>query len=199
MVVTFLIGLIMFLAILIFSAFIIAGWIFGTYNNLVTADQDIKTQWSNIKTEYQRRADLFFNLAASVKSYAKFEKETMTQVIQARGGNFGKTPQQEQKTMQGLDSFFNRLMVVFERYPKLQAIESYKELSDELKMTENRVNIARTEFNDVVREYNLIVKHFPSNIIARWWNFEAKDYYLNEEYSEKTENFRISKSGKLDE
>lgn len=166
-----------FLALVLISL----GWFWGGYNTLQRGKQNVLTMFSNIKTEYQRRADLFYNLAESVKGNAKFEKDTLKQVIEMRGGNFGKDNKTALKNMKELDSFFNRLMVVFERYPDLKSHESYRELMKEIRITEDRVNIVRTEYNDTVREYNLYILSFPSNILAGMFNFKEEEYFNNEE------------------
>lgn len=163
----------------------LAGWLIGLYNTFVTAVQDIKNQWSNVKTEYQRRADLFMNLVESVKAYTKFEKETLTQVIQARSGNFGKTQAEEMKKLKGLDGVFGRLMVVFERYPKLKAGEQYKDLMNEIRITEDRINIARTDYNSLVRDYNVLIKMFPNNKLAQMFGYTESVFFENEKGTEK--------------
>ena len=168
------------LAILIAIVMMFGSWIWGGYNSLVKGLQNIKTMFSNIKTEYQRRADLFYNLAEAVKSYAKFEKSTLTDVIAMRNGNFGNNNKEAMKKMKGLDSFMSKLMLVVERYPKLRAVEEYQTLMKETRITEDRINIARTEYNDTVREYNLYVVSFPSNVIAGMFRFKEEDYFENE-------------------
>jgi len=177
--------LIIVLSVIAFVFLVFGGWILGGYNVLVKGKQNIKTMFSNIKTEYQRRADLFYNLAEATKSYAKFEKDTLTQVIAMRNGNFGKNPKEAMKKMKGLDGFLGKLMVVVERYPQLRATEQYKTLMSETRITEDRINIARTNYNDVVREYNLFVVSFPSNILAGMFNFAEEDYFENEAGTEK--------------
>lgn len=177
--------LILAIAVLIFLSLSLIGYIIGTYNGLQGGRINIDTQFSNIKTEYQRRADLLYNLAEAAKQYARFEKSTLTDVIEARSGNFGKTPQDAIKRMKGVDAFLSKLMVVVERYPKLGSIEQFNNLSEEVRVTEDRVNIARTAFNGVVREYNLIVATFPSNYIARMFGFSEKFFFENEEESNK--------------
>jgi LemA protein len=171
-------------AIFAFIIFVVGGWMIGTYNLFINGKQNIKTQWSNILTEYQRRADLFYNLAQAVKSYAKFEHNTLMHVTQARGGNFGKTKADQVKAMGKLDDSFanimSRLLVVFERYPKLKAIEQYHDFTKEVRITEDRVNIARTDYNGVVKEYNNNVLTFPNKILAGWWNFGEEKFFLNE-------------------
>ena len=173
------------LAIIGFFLLVICGWVFGGYNTLVKGKQNIKTMFSNVKTEYQRRADLFMNLAEAVKSYAKFEKDTLTQVISMRQGNFGSNPKEAMSKMNKLNAFMGKLMVVVERYPKLRATEEYKTLMSETRITEDRINIARTNYNDVVREYNLFVVSFPSNFLAGMFNFKEEDYFENEEGTNK--------------
>ena len=172
------------LAVIAFIVFVIGGWIWGTYNLFINARQNIKTQWSNILTEYQRRADLFWNLAQAVKTYSKFEHNTLMHVTQARGGNFGKTKADQVKTMGKLDDAFtsmlSRLMVVVEKYPKLKAIEQYHDFTKEVRITEDRVNVARTDYNGVVREYNNDVLMFPNKILAKWWNFQEEKFFVNE-------------------
>lgn len=171
-------------ALLAFIVFVVGGWMIGTYNLFVNGKQNIKTQWSNILAEYQRRADLFYNLAQAVKSYAKFEHNTLMHVTQARGGNFGKTKADQIKAMGKLDDSFanimSRLLVVFERYPKLEAIQQYHDFTKEVRITEDRVNIARTDYNGVVKEYNNNVLTFPNKILAVWWKFAEEKFFLNE-------------------
>lgn len=172
------------IAIIAFIVFVVGGWIWGTYNLFVNGKQNIKNQWANILAEYQRRADLFWNLAQAVKSYTKFEHNTLMHVTQARGGNFGNTRTDQVKKMKQLDGAFSsmlsRLMVVVEKYPKLKAINQYHEFTKEVRITEDRVNIARTDYNGVVKEYNNNVLTFPNKILAKWWNFAEEKFYLNE-------------------
>jgi len=168
------------------------GWLWGSYNLFVTGKQNIKTMWSNIKTEYQRRADMFYNLAETVKGYAKFEKDTMTQVIAMRNGNFGTGKAAELKNMKNLDNFFARLLAVFEAYPKLRAVEEYDRLMVNIRVTEDRVNVARVEYNDVVRDYNLSVNTFPNNLIANKFGFKEEAFFENEAGTEKAPKLDLS-------
>lgn len=179
------IELIIILACLVFVILILIGWVAGTYNDLVTDVQDIETQFSNIKTEYQRRADLFYNLVESVKSHVKFEKSTITEVTRLRNVTLGKEPKVAKKQMAQMDGAFARLLATFEAYPKLQSVQLYQQTMEELRITEDRVNVARTDFNDVIRVYNTKVKTFPSNIIARMYGFIIKEYFMNEPSTDK--------------
>lgn len=162
-----------------FSALVIItiGWVIGMYNMLVMALQTIKNQWSNIKTEYQRRADLILNLAESVKSYKKFEKSTMVELAAARSGKFGNTTAEEMKKMKGLEGVFGRLIATYENYPDLKSNTVYMSLMDELKMTENRVNIARTDYNELVRDYNILIRAFPGIIFARMFGYADEQFF----------------------
>lgn len=163
------------------TAIAAGGWVVGVYNDLVHGKQAVLTQWSNVKTEYQRRADLFYNLAQSVKSYAKHEKITLTQVIAARSGKFGgKDIQAEMKKMKGLERVFSRLMLLTEQYPNLKADRHYSELMEEIRVTEDRVNIARSDYNEVVREFNSYVLEFPRNIISKHFKYVEQPYFDDE-------------------
>lgn len=179
-------------AAIVLFAIMLVSWGIGSYNTFVGALQDIRNMFSNIMTEYQRRADLIYNLAEAVKGYQKFEKETMVQVIQARQGNFGNTPKEQMKKMGELDKFFSKLSVVFERYPKLKANEQYNNLTKELKLTENRINIARTSYNGIVRDYNIFIKEFPRFIIANMFGFREETYFLNEAGTEKAPKIKLT-------
>lgn len=156
------------------------GWGIGVYNTCRVGQQDIKTQWSNILSEYQRRTDLFYNLVQGVKSHKNFEKETLIGVAQARTG-FGGMPKIEQmKKLKGLDGLFNRLMVVFERYPQLKSYKQHDKLMEEIRITEDRINVARTDYNEIVGDYNKVIITFPSAIIAGLFKFPTEIFYQNE-------------------
>jgi len=161
------------------------GWGIGVYNNVKEAQQDIQEMWSNILTEYQRRADLFYNLAETVKSQKTFEKSTYIGVAEARSkaSGLGNLPTKglQLKAMQGLDSFFSKLMVVMEQYPQLKSHKLHQDLIKEVRVTEDRINIARTEYNDLVGNYNKILTTFPRNLIAGMFRFKTEIFYKNEE------------------
>ncbi len=185
-----------FLAIVAFVLLISAGWIVGGFNHLQTVRQGVKTQWSNIKTEYQRRADLFYNLVEAVKSHKKFEKETLVEIAQVRKGNFGKNKTEEAKKMKKMDNLFSKMFsgmnIVFERYPNLKSSEQHNALMEEVRVTEDRINVARTDYNDVVREYNTYVLTFPSNILAKLFNFAEEKFFENDEESNKPVRINLS-------
>lgn len=174
-------------AVIGFLALCVGGWFIGSYNTMVVAQQDMKTMWGNVKAEYQRRADLIINLANSVKGFMKHEKDTLTQVMQARAGNFGKTKAEEIKNMQGIDKTLNRLMLLSESnaYPNIKADGLTRQLMDDITQTEDRVNIVRTDYNNVVRDYNILIKVFPKNMIAGWFGFLPEIFYENDSTSDK--------------
>lgn len=178
--------IIIILAVLVFLVLLFAGWIVKVYNFLAGTKQDVFNQFSNIKTEYQRRADLFYNLAEEVKGSAKFEKDTLTQVTEARKQannllNSKGSMKEQMKSMSGIENLFSKLMVVFERYPKLKATALYGKFMDETRITEDRINVARTDYNNIVNSYNTEIVSFPSNIVAGMFHFEQMPYFTNEE------------------
>lgn len=161
------------------------------YNTMVTLDEGISSQWAQVENAYQRRADLIPNLVNTVKGYADFEKETLTQVIEARSkatsvninpGNL--TPEainQFQNAQAGLSSALSRLMVVVERYPELKANQNFLELQAQLEGTENRISVERRKFNEATRQYNTYIRKFPKNIVAGIFGFDKKTYFEAEE------------------
>ncbi len=178
-------------AVFVFLGVCSIAWTIGTYNVFIAGKQHIKNQWANILTEYQRRADLFYNLVQAVKSHKKFEASTLKEVIQARNGNFGNTQAKQSKKMDKLDGVFSKLLVVFERYPELKAIEQYNKLSDEVRITEDRINVARTDYNGVVKEYNLSVKTFPNNLLANMFKFVEEKFFVNEKDTSKCPKIKL--------
>lgn len=171
------IGWIIFGAAIIGVIAISFGWAIGLYNMIIMALQMINNQWSNVKTEYQRRADLLYNLAGAVKSHKEFEQDTFIHIAEARNGNFGKGKMEEMKNLKGLDGLFSKLIATYENYPQLKSSELYQSLMDENKMTENRVNIARTDYNELVRDYNILIKTFPNLLIANAFNFKDQVFF----------------------
>ena len=161
------------------------------YNTMVTLDEGISSQWAQVENAYQRRADLIPNLVNTVKGYADFEKETLTQVIEARSkatsvnidpGNL--TPEainQFQNAQAGLSSALSKLMVVVERYPELKANQNFLELQAQLEGTENRISVERRKFNEATRQYNTYIRKFPKNIVAGIFSFDKKAYFEAEE------------------
>jgi LemA protein len=156
----------------------------GTYNGMVNKDEVVKEAWAKVQSQYQRRADLIPNLVNTVKGAADFEKSTLEGVIEARSkatqttiSPDNLTPENIQKfqaAQDGLSSALSRLLVTVERYPELKANQNFLELQAQLEGTENRITVARNDFNGAVRDYNSTVRSFPANIMAGIFGFDTK-------------------------
>ncbi|MCQ2969567.1 MAG: LemA family protein [Clostridium sp.] len=163
---------------------IIALPVMSSYNNLVTLEQNANTAESNIDTQLQRRSDLIPNLVNTVKGYANLESEIYTNIANARSKLSGASTIEEEATAdQELTSALSRLLVVVENYPELKSSSNFQDLTIELEGTENRITIARQDYNDAVTKYNTKMRKFPSNIIASIFNFEQKPLYKASEGS----------------
>jgi LemA protein len=149
------------------------------YNDLQRLDEEVKAAWSEVQNQYQRRADLIPNLVETVKGAAKFEQDTLTQVIQARSQATSikleakdlSDPQMVQKFEQAqrnLTGALSRLLVTVERYPELKANQNYRDLQAQLEGTENRIAVARKRYIEKVAEYNTAVRSFPTNLTAKF-------------------------------
>lgn len=158
-----------------------------SYNSMVTADENIKGKWGQVETQYQRRADLIPNLVATVKGEANFEKSTLTEVVQARAKATSiqvdaskLTPEsiQQYQAAQGqLSTALGRLLQVTENYPTLRANDAFRGLQSQLEGTENRISIARKDFNEAVQAYNSKIRSFPANLTAKMFGFKEKGYF----------------------
>ena len=163
----------------------------STYNNMVTMDEAVKSAWSNVETQYQRRADLIPNLVSTVKGYASHEQNTLQAVVDARSKatsvsvSLDKlTPEsiaQFQQAQSAVTSALGRLIAVAENYPDLKANQNFLELQAQLEGTENRITVARKAFNDATQQYNVQVRRFPANLIAMLFGFDEKPYYEADE------------------
>ena len=163
----------------------------STYNGMVTKEEAVKSAWSNIETQYQRRADLIPNLVSTVKGYASHEESTLTAVVDARSKatsvNISMdelTPEklaEYQKAQSAVTSALGRLIAVSENYPELKANQNFLELQAQLEGTENRITVARKGFNDATNDYNVTVRKFPANIVAMIFGFDQKPYFEADE------------------
>lgn len=163
----------------------------STYNGMVEKEETVKSAWSNVETQYQRRADLIPNLVSTVKGYAAHEESTLTAVVDARAkatsisvapDNLNEqTIAEYQKAQAGVTSALGRLIAVSENYPDLKANQNFLELQAQLEGTENRITVARKEFNDATQAYNTAVRSFPANLIAMMFDFEQKPYFEADE------------------
>ena len=178
-------------------------WGCSQYNGMVKEDENVKNAWGNVQSAYQRRADLIPNLVSTVQGEADFERGTLNDVINARAKATSVTVDPSKVTPEQLEQFqsaqgelsraLGRLLVVTENYPNLRSNDAFRNLQYELSGTENRINVARQDYNTAVNDYNLKVKTFPSNLYAGMFGFNAKAYFKSAEGSEKAPdvNFNI--------
>lgn len=174
------------IALLVIAA-ILFFWGKGGYNNFVGKEQNVNTKWSNVETVYQKRANLIPNLERTVKSYAKFEQETLTRVIEARSKatsvNIDPTNMTEQdlarfQAAQGeLSGALSRLMAVVESYPNLKADQQFIDFQREYTAIENSIRAETVNYNAAVQDYNTTIKSFPNNILANFTNFKEKPLF----------------------
>jgi LemA protein len=170
-------------------------WAQRTYNGMVTMQESVTSQWGNVQTAYQRRADLIPNFVNTVKGAANFEQTTLTQVIEARAKATSvnidptkmtpETLQQFQQAQGQLSSALSRLMVVVEQYPELKATQNFRDLQVELEGTENRISVERKKFNDVALLYNTNIRRFPQNVLAGMFSFQSKPYFEAQQGADK--------------
>lgn len=162
-------------------------WVINTYNRMVTAQEAVTTEWSNVESQYQRRADLIPNLVATVKGYAAHESETLEAVVSARAkatqtvvdvNNFSRDEFEKYQAAQGeLNSALGRLMMITENYPDLKANQNFRDLQEQLEGTENRIQITRQSYNNTARAYNTMIRRFPNNIFSRMFGFQIVIYF----------------------
>lgn len=193
------------LVILVFVAIIAGLAVMGSYNRLVTLDQEVNKRWGDVQTVYQRRLDLIPNLVNTVQGAATFEKSTMVEVTNARASvgqvkiDPSKAPTDPaqleafQAAQNSLGGALSRLLVVAERYPELKANQNFLTLQAQLEGTENRISVERNNFNTAVQNFNVAVKTFPTNLIAGMLGFSAKPFFGAQAGAEKapTVNFNF--------
>ena len=162
------------LGVLVLIALGVANYIRGTYNNLVSLQEQNKTAWSQVENQLQRRNDLIPNYVETVKGYAKQETTIFTAIADARARMAGaRNPAETIAANNQLESALARLLVVVENYPVLKSSENFMRLQDELAGTENRIATERMRYNEVVRDYNIRIRRFPANLVAGAFNFAA--------------------------
>lgn len=173
--------------IIIVVVTLLAIWGVSGYNGLVTMDENVSGQWSNVETQYQRRADLIPNLVNTVKGYASHEKETLEGVVEARSKATQMTvdandltPEklaEYQKAQGAVTSALGKLLAITENYPDLKANQNFLELQAQLEGTENRITEARKRYNEAVQDYNVLIRKFPNNLFARMFGFSKKEKF----------------------
>jgi LemA protein len=163
-------------------------WGVGVYNALVKSDESVRSDWAQVESQYQRRADLIPNLVSTVKGYAKQEKDVLLGVTEARAKVGQMTVTKEvlddpqafakfQAAQDGLSSALSRLLVVAENYPQLKSDQNFRDLQVQLEGTENRIQVARQRYNTTVQAYNTQIRTFPTSFIAGFTGFKEKAYF----------------------
>jgi len=188
-------GLLILVGILVVLGF----WGCNGYNGLVTADQDVKKVWSNVETNYQRRTDLYSSIIKTIEGSANFEKSTLREVIEARSKatsinvdiNDPASLEAYQKAQAGLQSSFSKLLAVVENYPDLKTTQAFRDFQTQIEGTENRINVARQDYNKSIEGYNLKVKRFPKSILAGIFGFKEKPFYKADAGSEKNPDIKF--------
>jgi LemA protein len=172
---------------------VLAIWGISSYNSIITAEENVSTAWSQVENQYQRRADLIPNLVETVKGYTSHESTTLENVVAARAKATQITIDPTNATPEQLVAFQNaqgelsqalgRLMAITENYPDLKANKNFEALQSQLEGTENRITVARNNFNEEARRYNTLIRRFPSNIIANMLGSEKRPYFESTEGS----------------
>ena len=188
-------GLLVLIGILVIVGF----WGCSGYNGLVTADQNVKKVWSNVETNYQRRTDLYSSIIKTVEASANFEKSTLQAVVEARAKatsinvdiNDPASLEAYQKAQANLQGSFSRLIATFEAYPDLKTTQAFRDFQAQIEGTENRINVARQDYNKSIEGYNLTVKRFPKNILAGIFGFKEKPFYKADAGSEKNPDIKF--------
>ena len=186
--------------VIVFFIIVFGLWAMSGYNSLVSLDQATQGQWAQVESSYQRRADLIPNLVETVKGAAKFEKDTMTEVTEARAkvgqvtttavANPATDPEALKKfqaAQDQLSSALSRMMVVVEKYPDLKATQNFRDLQSQLEGTENRINVERMRFNETAQNFNTKRDSFPTLMIAGFFGarFQHKAYFAAQAGAEK--------------
>ena len=177
------------LGVIIVILLMFGGAIAGGYNSLVQSSTSVDASWAQVQTQYQRRADLIPNLVRTVEGAANFEKSTLTDVVNARANatkvtiDPSKAPtdpeqlRQFEQAQNALTGTLGRLLAVSENYPQLRANNNFRDLQAQIEGTENRIAVARRDFNNTVQRYNAQVRTFPTVIYAGWFGFQQKPYF----------------------
>lgn len=157
---------------------VVVGLFGSSYNSMVQTSEDVESKYADISVQLKRRTDLIPNLVNTVKGYMEHEQSVIDSITDARANLISAKTVEEQATANNeLTSALNALAVVVENYPELQSNTNFIQLQDELAGTENRIAVARKDYNSAVQTYNKMVKSFPKNLIAGMFGFEEKEYF----------------------
>ena len=170
--------LLVVVAVLVFAGLFVYGSFVSAQHQLVSKEENVKSAWSQVDIQLQRRADLIPNLVETVKGFTKEESTVFGDIANARAGLLNaQGPRQKIAANGQLDAAFGRLLALVENYPQLRSSDQFMRLQDELAGTENRVAVERRRYNDAVREFNTSVKRFPNNLLAGLLGFGEREYF----------------------
>jgi len=178
---------------------ILGVWGCSGYNGLISADQNVKKVWGNVETNYQRRTDLYNSVIKVIEASANFEKSLLKEVVDARARatsitvdiNDQQSLDRFQQAQGQLQSSFSRLLATVENYPDIKTTKAFQDFQTQIEGTENRINVARQDFNASVENYNLKVKRFPINLMAGIFGFKEKAYFKSEAGTEKSPDIKF--------
>ena len=184
------------IGIIVIILVVIALLFIPKYNSLVTAEENVESKWAQVENQLQRRYDLIPNLVESVKGYANHEQEVIANITEARAQmGSASSPEEQAVANDALTGALSRLLVVVENYPNLKADANFRQLMDELAGTENRLAVAREDYNNEVQQFNKHVKRFPGNLMAGMFGFEQKEYFKATAGADKAPSIDFSQSG----
>ncbi|MED3796559.1 LemA family protein [Lysinibacillus capsici] len=184
------------IGIIVIILVVIALLFIPKYNSLVTAEENVDSKWAQVENQLQRRYDLIPNLVEFVKGYANHEQEVIANITEARAQmGSASSPEEQAVANDALTGALSRLLVVVENYPNLKADANFRQLMDELAGTENRLAVAREDYNNEVQQFNKHVKRFPGNLMAGMFGFEQKEYFKATAGADKAPSIDFSQSG----
>jgi len=184
------------IGIIVIILVVIALLFIPKYNSLVTAEENVDSKWAQVENQLQRRYDLIPNLVESVKGYANHEQEVIANITEARAQmGSASSPEEQAVANDALTGALSRLLVVVENYPNLKADANFRQLMDELAGMENRLAVAREDYNNEVQQFNKHVKRFPGNLMAGMFGFEQKEYFKATAGADKAPSIDFSQSG----
>ncbi|KPN97868.1 LemA family protein [Lysinibacillus sp. ZYM-1] len=184
------------IGIIVIILIVFALLLIPKYNSLVTGEENVDSKWAQVENQLQRRYDLIPNLVESVKGYTSHEQQVIADITDARAQmGSANTPAQQAGANDALTGALSRLLVVVENYPNLKADANFRQLMDELAGTENRLAVAREDYNNEVQQFNKHVKRFPGNLIAGMFGFEQKEYFKAAAGADQAPSIDFSQSG----
>lgn len=169
---------------------VLGFWLMSSYNGLISAEGEVQKTWAQVETEYQRRADLIPSLVETVQGAADFEQSTLVEVTEARtkwmetNEDPNASIEDQIASSQAFDSALSRLLVTVESYPTLTATEGFQTFQAQLEGTENRITVARMDYNNMAGDYNIKIRRFPTKLLASMFGFDESPLFESEEGAE---------------